>query len=313
MALMEHSSTKEDARGEELMLFPQAVADPVAAFSGRLAEIEFPLTIGATTVEVVESSAILTRPTGFMAGFDYTLNPYMGCQFGCSYCYAAFFAQSKELQDDWGSWVKVKANAIQKISRMRSDLEGKTIYMSSVTDPYQPNERRLELVRGILEILIPKRPILIVQTRSGLVTRDIDLYQQMGDSARVNITVTTDSEDVRRAFEPECPTISKRLETAAKLREAGIRTMITMSPLLPVSDPEQFAERLLETGVESFVVQPFHPERGRYVRGTRSGAIEITSAMGWNSERYEETVDVLRLRLPDLRDGQAGFAPCLKD
>lgn len=308
---MSPDSREPESGAEELTLFAPDPADPGEAFSERLASIEFPIRIGSTSVDAVDSTAILTRPTGFMDRFDYSLNPYMGCQFGCTYCYAAFFARSRELQDTWGDWVKAKRNAIEKLTRMRADLTNKTIYMSSVTDPYQPVERRLGLVRGILEVLVPKRPRLIVQTRGGLVTRDIDLFQDLGENARVNITVTTDSDDVRRAFEPECPTIARRLETAEKLREAGVRVMITLSPLLPVSDPERLADMLLGTGIESFVVQPFHPERGRYVRGTRREALEITSAMGWDLDRYEETVDVLRLRLPDLRDGKSGFAPCL--
>src|SRR5690606_12907774 len=103
------------------------------------------------------------------------------------------------------------------------------------------------------------------QTRSPLVTRDIDLLSRF-DTVQVNMTVTTDSEEVRRAFEPHCPTNKKRLDAVGEVAAAGIDSAITMTPLLPIKDPEAFAMELQRTGVERFVVQPFHTEKGRFVR-----------------------------------------------
>ncbi|MCY4618545.1 MAG: radical SAM protein, partial [Chloroflexi bacterium] len=93
------------------------------------------------TVETYDAQQILTRGAGYLSDYDYSLNPYVGCAFGCSYCYAAFFAPFDK-QESWGDWVRVKQNAAAKLTRMRRSLEGKTIYMSSATDPYQPIERR---------------------------------------------------------------------------------------------------------------------------------------------------------------------------
>jgi len=86
-----------------------------------------------------------------MSDYDYSLNPYSGCSYGCSYCYAAFFVRDDQKRESWGNWVIVKENALQVLRKMRTDLRGKTVYMSSVTDPYQPIERRLKLVRSLLE------------------------------------------------------------------------------------------------------------------------------------------------------------------
>ncbi|MEZ4617264.1 MAG: radical SAM protein [Caldilineaceae bacterium] len=136
-----------------------------------------------------------------MANYDYTLNPYSGCIFGCTYCYAAFFARERGAQENWGKWLNIKENALEllKVKRKRP-LIGKTIYMSSVTDPYQPVEKKLELTRQLLEELLRFHRIkLVIQTRSPLVTRDIDLLQRF-ESVQVNMTVTTDSETVRRTF-----------------------------------------------------------------------------------------------------------------
>src|SRR5215468_1187729 len=113
--------------------------------------------MGNTMVEVryKQSSGILSKATGFINSFDFTLNPYSGCAFGCTYCYAAFFTPTTELQETWGQWVEVKENALELLRKKRKrPLLDKTIYMSSVTDPYQPVERSLELTRSILRELL---------------------------------------------------------------------------------------------------------------------------------------------------------------
>jgi DNA repair photolyase len=105
------------------------------------------LLIGKTEVTYKNSASILTEAKGFMASYDYTLNPYSGCSFGCTYCYAAFFSRSEEQRKNWGYWVHVKENALQLLLKFRKkSLHEKTIYMSSVTDPYQPIERDLNLI-----------------------------------------------------------------------------------------------------------------------------------------------------------------------
>ena len=132
--------------------------------------------IGHADVEDAPVRDILTRATGFMDAYDFTLNPYAGCSFGCTYCYAAFFSHSTEKRDSWGRWVGVKENAVERLRNRRGSLDGKRIYMSSVTDPYQPVERERKLTRGLLEVLARHRPKLVVQTRSPDVVRDADSF-----------------------------------------------------------------------------------------------------------------------------------------
>ena len=273
-------------------------------------DAEETLRAGRIEATFTDSKSILTPASGFMAEWDYTLNPYIGCGFGCNYCYAAFFARDAALRDTWGDWVNVKQNAVALVRRFckRKPLAGKSIYMSSVTDPYQPVERKLQLTRSILKEILPHQPRLVVQTRSPLATRDIDLLRQF-EIAQVNMTVTTDSEPVRRAFEPHCPTNAKRLDAITEITESGIDTGITLTPLLPVEDAECFAAKLAATSVQRFVVQPFHAGKGRFVRGTGIAAKQLAREMKWDSDRYQQVVDVLRRALPSLLEGRDGFAP----
>lgn len=266
--------------------------------------------IGQADIQYVKSASILTEAKGFMEAYDFTLNPYSGCSFGCNYCYAAFFARSSDERENWGNWLKVKENALQLLMKWRKKpLIDKTIYISSVTDPYQPIEKQLELTRSILkELLNYHKPRLVIQTRSPLVTRDIDLLKQF-DIAQVNMTVTTDSEDVRKAFEPLCPSNKSRLKAIAEVTEAGIQTCITMTPLLPIQDAKSFTEELLSTGVKKFIVQPFHPEKGKFVASTREIALEQMKKMNWSNDKYLEVVETFRKELPWLGEGKQGFAP----
>ena len=135
-----------------------------------------------------------------MDAYDFTLNPYSGCSFGCTYCYAAFFSRDVAKRDSWGYWVSVKENAVEllekRLRKRPESLDGKLIYMSSVTDPYQPVERELKLTRRLLEVMADGHtPKLVVQTRSPDVTRDCGLFRRIeenGGRVQVNMTVTTD-------------------------------------------------------------------------------------------------------------------------
>ncbi len=278
--------------------------------------------IGLVEVDYVPVRDILTRATGFMDAYDFTLNPYAGCSFGCTYCYAAFFSPSPEKRNSWGLWVKVKENAVERLEKRRGNLDGKLIYMSSVTDPYQPIERKLKLTRRLLEVMAQKGcPKLVIQTRSPDVVRDCDLFQSIrskGGRVQVNLTVTTDDEDVRRTFEPYCPNNQSRLRAASKLYATGVDTCVTMTPLLRVQDAGRFADSLLETNVKKFIIQPFHYQRGKFIAGTRDAAqglmaeklgTDVKNFRQKYLEHYQSVLTVLKERLPSLGEGKDGFRP----
>ena len=206
-------------------------------------------------------------------------------------------------------------------------MDGKLIYMSSVTDPYQPIERQLELTRRLLELMVERwKPKLVVQTRSPLVERDCDLFRRIADKGgrvQVNMTVTTDDEDIRRTFEPFCPANHRRLAAIRAVQASGIDTCITMTPLLLVNDNDAFADDLIGTGVRKFIAQPFHFNRGKFVAQTRNQAFDLMAEklgckrgdfVGEYLKRYRQFFKVLSNKLsdnnlPPLGEGKDGFAP----
>lgn len=294
----------------------------------RQETVSGPVRSGPARVDYVDTKQILTRPSGFLEFYDYSLNPFSGCTFGCTYCYAAFFSRDAGKSADWGNWLEVKRNAVRLLNRRKpGSLDGKRIYMSSVTDPYVPLERRLESTRRLLQVLADRhRPVLVVQTRSPLATRDIDLYRRIeerGGRVQVNMTVTTDDDGIRRVFEPLCPSVPRRLQAIAEIREAGVEAAVTLTPLLLSRNPRAFAETLLATGVRKFIADPFSFRSGRFVASTREPALELM-ARRLNCERKDLRREYLRrysafceefetrlheAGLPQLLQGKTGFAP----
>ena len=319
--------------GNQISMFDDAMMPQVAVCLKSTDGID-PSVIGPdhivqAAVSYAPAGQLLTKPTGFMDAYDFTLNPYSGCSFGCTYCYAAFFSRAAEKRDTWGNWVNVKDNAVEwMLKPRRRSLDDKLIYMSSVTDPYQPIERELELTRRILQVIVERgeKPRLVVQTRSPLVVRDCDLFQGIldnGGRVQVNMTVTTDDEDIRIAFERGCPANHHRLEAIKQVQSEGIAACITMTPLLLVNNNGDFADELIGTGVTKFIAQPFHFVRGKFVASTREGALAtMAEKLGCGRdnfgseylEQFEEFFMVLNNRLqdnglPPLGRGKDGFAP----
>ena len=186
--------------------------------------------------------------------FDFTINPYRGCLFGCAYCYASEFVyEDASKRAAWGQWVEVKKNAVDALQRESRKVNGQRVFFSSATDPYQPLEKRLGLTRACLEVLLMAAPShLHIQTRSPHITRDIELLQRFGESLTVGISLPTDSEVVRKVFEPRAPSISRRLKAAKELRDAGIAVSASVAPLLPCT-PKRLAKLLQPVFSEAWV------------------------------------------------------------
>lgn len=195
-----------------------------------------------------------------------------------------------------------------------------SIYMSSVTDPYQPIESKTQLTRRLLEVMLEYRPILVIQTRGPMITRDIDILQRF-KNLRVNMSIPTGSEVVRKDFEPQTPSIRARLNAMKKIKTkindlTGYlpKLSITITPLLPTLPEEQenFIRQL--NFVDRVVIQDFHASHKRsLVASTRDAAIDMKKKYEWwysnQAQNYQQFKSKLVEILSDVevKEGQAGF------
>ncbi|OPA75386.1 radical SAM protein [Paenibacillus selenitireducens] len=260
---------------------------------------------------------LLNKGSGFLSDYSHSLNPYTGCSFGCSYCYVRQMPVSLFRGQEWGTWVDIKngASDILRKELRRSKAKGKvTIFMSSSTDPYQPIEYQAKVTRSLLEVMVEDPPdFLLVQTRSPLVRRDIDILQQLGNKVRVSMTVETDLDEVRKHFSPYAPPIQARLRTLQDLAHANIPTQAAIAPLLPSSS--DFA-RKLKPLVNRVCVDDYFMGDGSGGKRTRNLNIsslykQLDLEAWYHPEAYRMVYDrfVSEFQENQVYVSQAGFAP----
>ena len=179
-------------------------------------------------VKEVRAKSILSKSKVY----PYVVNPYTGCQHACSYCYARFMKRVTGHKEPWGEFVDVKINAADLLRIEAKKKKVATVWVSGVCDPYQPLEAHYHLTRQCLDILVQNNWPVVIQTRSPLVIRDMDILKKAPD-LEVGFSVTTADDSIRQLFEPLAPPISARLKALDELHQAGIRTFAMIAPLLP--------------------------------------------------------------------------------
>ena len=189
------------------------------------------MNIGETTCKnIINNSGI--------EGVDYAVNPYIGCAHGCTYCYARFMTRWYHQGEKWGSFVDVKKNALDCMRKEAPRKKPGVILFSSVTDAYQPIEKKTELTRGLLNVLKDYDLPVEILTKSELVQRDLDVLGEFSQS-EIGLTIISVDDKVRRAFEPGASSIQDRLKALEMFSDAGIPTYAFLGPLLPhISDEE---------------------------------------------------------------------------
>jgi DNA repair photolyase len=198
-----------------------------------------------TTVIAEEAKVAITRNQSPDISFDRSINPYRGCEHGCSYCYArpthAYMGLSPGLDFESKLFVKTNAPDLLRAELSARGYEPRTLALGTNTDPYQPIERQHRITRRLLEVLAEfNHPVGIV-TKSGLVTRDIDILQPMAEKGlvKVALSVTTLDPGLARSMEPRAATPAKRLAAIEMLAAAGIPTAVMVAPVIPaVNDAE---------------------------------------------------------------------------
>lgn len=162
---------------------------------------------------------------------DYCINPYIGCQHACVYCYADYYTKMRGYTGEWGSYLYAKVNApellLKEIRRKRKGV----VYLSSLTDPYQPVEMKYKLTRRILEILMGYGWPVIIQTKSSSIIRDMDIITN--GNANVGFTIITLDEDIRKRFEPFSSPVSSRIDALERFKRENVRTFVFIGPVLP--------------------------------------------------------------------------------
>lgn len=237
-------------------LFPQ-VPDPRDPTSSGIARLAASSPCARSKREAsyffLPVRSILNRCDSDRVPFEWTINPYRGCEFGCRYCYARYTHEYMDLDaGDFEHKIFVKQNAAALLAR---DLDShapalvatdenpcpESIAIGTATDPYQPAEREYGVTRALLEVLARREGLSVsITTKSQLIVRDIDLLRRIAarSSLSINITVTTLRVRLARLLEPRAPRPDLRLEAVRALRDAGLHVGVFVMPILPgITDP----------------------------------------------------------------------------
>jgi len=232
----------------------------------------------------------LIHKLNYRSSTGYTVNLYKGCTHGCVYCYAPSLTHDERR---WGTYVDAKVNAPFVMERELRGLQKEEVFLSSASDPYQPVEARYRLTRRCLEVLHSHRFPVSILTRSPLVLRDLDMLKKL-ETVRVGMSITTVPV---REYEPGVPPLQRRIDTLRKLGMAGIRTWVSLAPVIPgivLLDLDGLFEGLSEAGVSwvSFGVLRFS--------GYAESRKMFEEATGMGTEEALTGRDELVARLSDL-------------
>lgn len=179
----------------------------------------------------IKAKSVLSRSKVY----TYTVNPYIGCSHGCHYCYARFIKRFIGISEKWGEFVCAKINAPSLLKEEVKKRKRGEVWISGLSDPYQPLERELKITRKCIEILFSEGWDVHIQTKSFVILDDIDLLKSY-KNVDVHFTLTTADEEIRRIFEPKAPPVEERINALARLHKEGVRTHVMIAPLLCGAD-----------------------------------------------------------------------------
>jgi DNA repair photolyase len=235
-------------------------------------------------------------------GFDVSVNPYRGCEHGCSYCYARpnheYLGFSAGLDFETRILVKREAPALLRKALSAKRWKPQTIAISGVTDPYQPAERRLRITRGCLEVLAEFRNPVAIITKNRLVARDADLLGDLAKdaAAAVHVSITSLDPTLQRVLEPRASAPPQRLAAIQALARAGVPVGVMVAPIIPGLN-DQEVPRILEAAAGAGA-----RTAGHIVLRLPHGVKEIFSA--WLERHFPERRDKVLHRVREMRGGR---------
>jgi len=197
-----------------------------------------------------------------LPGLDYSLNPYRGCEHNCCYCYVPNVLRID--RSNWGLFVDVKTNIPVILSKELKKKKKGVVGLSTVTDPYQPIEKKYRLTRYCLEQLLKKEFPVHIQTKSDLVLRDIDIISKFS-KVEVMFSIGTLNDSERKNLEPNSSSIQNRLNAMKKLSDSGIKTSVFFGPIYPsikIKEIPNYIDIFLEHGASEIMVDKFNLKPG---------------------------------------------------
>jgi DNA repair photolyase len=209
---------------------------------GRLFPIESAMAIdSAIAVSETQCKTILSKSG--LYGIDFSINPYTGCEHHCTYCFARSMFERWGNKRPWGEFVDAKVNAPAILMKQLRRITTGTVLISSVTDPYQPVEAHFRLTRRLLSLLSGKKFQVVILTKSSLVTRDVDIFQE-NPHWEVGLTLTTADDTVQTLVEPQASSTEDRIGALRFLKDAGVNTYAFLGPVLPFISEKTLPELL---------------------------------------------------------------------
>jgi len=197
---------------------------------------------------------------------SFCINPYVGCGHNCQYCYARYIKKFTGHNEKWGSFIDVRINIVEVLSKqlqLKKDNQ-KPLFIGTVTDPYQPIEKKYMLMRRILKVLETYENQITIMTKSDLILRDIDLLKTI-KNIKTNITINTFNEKWQKLIEPLATPIKNRLEAIKKLRSANIKVCVMIGPYWPFfTDIEAMFRKFKELGVNELTTESFNSIGGNW-------------------------------------------------
>ena len=280
-----------------------ASSNPAGRFERLEVELDEPRTVGPETLFLRDASrTVIARNQSPDLPFDASINPYRGCEHGCVYCYARptheFLGFSPGL--DFESRILVKEDAPELLRRELSSSrwQPRVLAISGVTDAYQPAERRLELTRRCLEVLVEARNPVLIVTKNALVARDADLLAELARhrAAAVLLSMTTFDTEVVRRLEPRTSHPRERLKAICRLADAGVPAGVLVAPIIPAITDHEIPDvmRAAADAGATFA---------RYTLLRLPGAVAPLFER-WLDEHFPERKDKVLNRVRSLRGGK---------
>jgi DNA repair photolyase len=261
-------------------------------------------------ISEVTITNILTRSSGFLTTVSsHSLQPYRGCALGSSLCGVGCYVRHNghvTQGREWGSFVEIRTNAAESY-RTNYAAERRWavlhrgrfgIFLSSATEPFQPVERKAGITRQVLEAMVELPPdFLILQSHSHHVADYVELYRRLADIFELRIHVSIESDrDTLPGLPPPGSSVEKRLAAAAALRAAGLRTVVTVSPLLPIAEPDTFFQRLAQVAdavvIDHYIEGDGSPTGARTLRTRLPLAMQAVDPLSVTLEYREQMVAV---------------------